>query len=140
MKTTSLELSKYLYEHGVVLETEKWWVPDILNNELHWRIDKFNSGYTCLWKDTKLEKIPAFSCEELLEMLPETIEVGKDYHLEILKVDNQFIIGYRNFYINTAADAPCIITTFNKSLPEALGLMCEWLLDNGYKLKNGGLG
>ena len=115
--TTSLPLAKELLELGLKIETEKWWVScDEFSH--NWNISNSKVG----WK----ESIPAPSTDELLEVLPCCIYKDTDsFNLCISKNPLGFWVKYDSKYRTISID--------NKSLPEALGLMCKYLLTNGYE-------
>ncbi len=124
MKTTSLKLSKWLYEHGVKANTKYRW------SQWYWGVltfgkpaELFKGEYrvietSCFIDDTEY---PAFSCEELLEMLPKYIP--KYGFMEIWMPSNEWRIEYKS---------DVKILTSHKNIPEALGLMVKYLIEQGY--------
>ncbi len=119
--TTSLQLSKQLYEKGLKIETEKWWNFDCkkplhLDNEVfegkllyHDNPDKAGYSY-----------IPAPSTDELLAVMPVYID---EHYLTIRKdVENYYNVHYGSKILVTRVE-----------ISEALGLMVKWLLENGWK-------
>ncbi len=70
---------------------------------------------------------PAYSTDELWEVLPEIIKDHTDtYPLRVLKEKDRSIVWY-----------VWLITFSDSFLCEALGLLVEWCLDNGYINKKG---
>ena len=112
MTTISLELAKRLYEKGLKLETEKVWIE----RDNGWVVE-----FTIRdrWFDMNFpDSIPAPSTDELLAILFST---G---------------ISRIGLSANSAWDdsaAQIIPKCFYGEISEALGLMCEWLLDNGWR-------
>ncbi len=122
---TSLELSKRLYEKGLRIETKKWWIPDIVCNEVNWRVDRYNSNCVEYFEDSRYIKYPAPSTDELLAVMPVVIN---NRFLTIKKtLDKNYIVEYPNNYLDERT-----IRTIDIILSDALGLMCEYLLSNGY--------
>jgi len=67
----------------------------------------------------------AYLTDELLERLPDSLESndGEEYYLKISKFGEDFTVVYSLFY-------DTLKSCMAKSLPEALGLMLEYLLVN----------
>ena len=109
--TTSLPLAKELWELGLKIETEKWWVScDEFNR--NWNISNSKVG----WK----EPIPAPQTDELLAVLPARMAgVGL---LKIYKLEDEYDVTYASIYSQT-----------HSILCEALGLMCKYLLTHEYE-------
>ena len=132
INTVSLELAKELWKLGLKIETEKWWVScDEFSR--NWNISNSKVG----WK----ESIPAPSTDELLACLAPCYKVKYgNYDKEVyiyLQIDKHPDIrkGYRCAYypeFNDEAKPFFNLNFMDKSLPEALGLMCKHLLINGY--------
>ncbi len=116
MKTTSLELSKWLYEHGVVLETEKYWWEDYHKN---WSVHIKSTNAT-----TK-DLIPAPSTDELLAVMP--YKINKIDYLIVRKTYEGWYVQYWDY---EREEMPIKIR--DDSLPEALGLMVKYLIEEGY--------
>mgnify|MGYP001596300158 FL=1 len=119
--TVSLELAKELLELGLKIETEKWWIIydrecECVYIKYHEELADVNNYY------------PAYSTDELLAVLPETIPDPIYLHQLTIRKD---IDGYFNVHYG-----PKILCT-RKGLPEALGLLCKYLLEQGYVLKDG---
>jgi hypothetical protein len=130
--TTSLDLSKKLLEKGLILNAERWWVI----YDTKWFIANKNDGIT----DTN-NQVPALSAGELLAILPPSFldESGNEGKLVYiyLQIDKHPDVnkGYRCKYYpkyNPEAQPFYNLDFMDVSLPEALGKMCLWLLDNGY--------
>jgi len=116
---TSLPLSKQLYEKGLKIETEKWWVKYYDK----WQIIKnFENDFYRDW-----EYYPAPSTDELLAVMPKATNQD-DWELEICtEFEELWCIQYINVHTNTVE-----IETQDKEIAEALGKMCLFLLSNGY--------
>ena len=124
--TVSLELAKELLELGLKIETEKWWII-------------YDKEWDCVYIESKEELAdtnnysPAYSTDELLAVLPYEIkeaivyEQQMYYWLKIEKELNHYIV----LYLDENNDG--LKFTDDKSLPEALGLMCKYLLQNGFE-------
>ena len=123
--TISLELSKQLYEKGLKIGTEKWWVK---SSEPEWLpIGEFG---LCDKEHTDIKNwhcYPAPSTDELLTVMPAYIN-GQQAELKISKD------SCGNYWCQYLLDEGNDVVGFSdKSLPEALGLMVKWLLENGYR-------
>ncbi len=129
--TTSLTLSKWLYEHGVVLETEKSWTNAYRYDEGFDLIDITYSKIITHLGDKELLKYPAFSCEELLEMLPDSLFINDCfYHLIIVKNEDEIVVRYDATYNDTVTLSDSYTS---KNPAEALGLMVRYLIEKqGY--------
>ncbi len=154
-KKTLLTLSKRLWEKGLRLETEKWWfiLRKQIINPTEEEIKKLGvfkivglEGmwfyYDCFYPELhsnlptekEIEEMsgqiyPAYSTDELLAVMPRNISIKQYDEKDSVRFQVEFDEGYMKQKTYR----------YDNSLPEALGLMCEWLMDNGYKLKNGGL-
>ena len=110
--TTSFELSKKLWDLGLKIGTEKHW----------WKLSDGNwvEGIG-IGLDDGIQSLPRYSTDELLAILFST---G---------------ISRIGLSANSAWDdsaAQIIPKCFYGEISEALGLMCEWLLDNGWRWSN----
>jgi len=123
--TCSLELSKQLYGLGLRIETEKWWIPDIINDEISWRVDKYHSSCVEYFRTSRYIKIPAPSTDELLAVMP--YKINNQHYLVIGKAFKGFIVRYFNY------EKLQMYKTNADTLSEALGKMCLWLLENGWR-------
>jgi hypothetical protein len=113
---TSLELSKRLYKKGFRAKSKHVWaygriIPKHYATTNHFKVDADALTFTELWS-----------------VVPHKIINGK-YHIEILKVydGKTTTIGYinnegKNFMMNF----------FHESPAEAIGLLVEWLIDEGH--------
>lgn len=125
--TTSFELSKALYEKGLKIETEKFYC-DISRQwreeEPHFELyqDSVAKSRQYNSKDQELQ-YPAPSTDELLAVMP--YKINKIDYLAIRK-------AYEGYYIQYWDYESEAIKIKEDSLPGALGLMCLWLLKNGY--------
>ena len=125
--TTDLELSKELYKLGLRIETEYYWEDfKLVRRGLD---NSGRVGYTQF-------SVPAYSTDELLAVLPKQIESFGYFDLIIsypglkrvevsyikygLNDDNKLYQIEKMYYIN------------RDNLPQALGLMAKWLLQNVY--------
>ena len=119
MQTVSLELSQKLYEKGLRIETEKWWTRSYLISK------KENDPYFITQRPYhKPDEYPAPSTDELLAVMP--YKIDNQHYLVIGKAFKGFIIRYFNY------GELQLCKTEGEILPESLGKMCEWLLDNGW--------
>ncbi len=114
--TTSLELSKQLYEKGFRIDTERTYC-DISGQ---WREEKphfilYESDIAKARQQNKSKELqyPAPSTDELLAVMPRTISLQNN--------KDEWAVYFINKRHKEA----------NKSIPEALGIMCLWLLENG---------
>lgn len=120
--TTSRDLSEKLSKAGLEIESEKYHIFNKVREV--WQVKIGLSE--CVKEHTESWKyIPAPSSDELLAVMPEYTTIN-----EIPGVDTLEITKLRpNLYVVRYG----IMIAYNdKSLPEALGLMCLWLLQNGY--------
>lgn len=114
--TTSLSLSKELWEKGLKIETEKWWYLQQNSAEYrtgHWEsLKKGDNDFT-------VTSYPAPSTDELFAVMPTLIVIWKMEE------------GYYRCCVHN-------IDQFydDKFLPEALGKMCLYLLENNYIYKD----
>ena len=125
--TLSLELSKTLWERGVKLETEKWWV------DFHQGYGEDHREYNkkLIWelryKDSSIyfpNRIPAPSTDELVEILPREISI-----MQLPEGDSfRWDVGYNAYQMKLQK----FEYAKNGELPEALAKMVIYLLDNGY--------
>ena len=126
---TSQKLSERLWKKGLRIETEKWWrnswraieyghrnQPD---DGTYWRI--VSNGWIPVNKSVCF---PAYSTDELLAVMPVAIRVETYSAVD----GNGYEISFPFENAEESRHAFCSVI-----LPEALGLMCEWLLDNGWK-------
>ncbi len=103
---TSLELSKELYEQGIVTDAEWWW----LNNEIDREIKLLESCYKDLQAFDKI--CPALLLTELLELLP--YRINDDLGATFLSVklcddlynEKRYVVEYPTL-ISTHAPNPC---------------------------------
>ena len=114
--TTSFELSKQLWDLGLKIGTEKCWQRDSLRDSWKIMIYKVRGEYHIEYL------LPAYSTDELLAVMPKEITI---IHIGLL-------VGGFCISFETANWKDNLHLESDKSLPEAIGLMCEWLLDNGY--------
>jgi hypothetical protein len=126
--TTGLELSKKLWDKGLKLETEIWWVK----REEKWiLVTNFDKRF---FADKKACSAP--STDELLAVMPDKISKdSEDYYFIIAKQGRGWTPQYTNFkYSNDCNDDTFIKLCwgFEQSLPDALAKMCLWLFDNDY--------
>ena len=117
--TVSLPLSKELWELELKIETEKWWIIydrewECVYIKYHEELADVNNYY------------PAYSTDELLVVLP--YKINKIDYLVIRKAFTGYYVQYWDY-----ESKEMIGKMNNKSLPEALGLMCKYLLTNGYE-------
>ena len=132
--TVSLALAKELWELGLKIETEKWWII-------------YDKKWECVYIKNQEELAdvnnyyPAYSTDELLACLAPCYKVKYgNYDKEVyiyLQIDKHPDIrkGYRCAYypeFNDEAKPFFNLNFMDKSLPETLGLMCKHLLINGY--------
>ena len=110
INTVSLELAKELWKLGLKIETEKWWADTLTDRR--WGKDTF--------------VFRAYSTDELLAVLP--YKINKIDYLIIRKAFVGYYVQYWDY-----ESKEMIGKMNNKSLPEALGLMCKYLLTNGYE-------
>lgn len=137
-RTTSLPLSKRLWEKGLLVNTND---ESIITFETTagWCSGATTKRYDCIQEHInsgcKADHYPAYQTDELLEVLPNFIDDDKEYNLHIEKViNNDYIIRYENGSAETYSGITGEDDYYecNESLPEALGLMAEWLLGNGW--------
>ena len=116
--TVTLKTAKRMKELGFSQETDCWW-SKLKNDKWHvytkWQI----GNHPELFKDT----LSAPISDEILEVLPETIVVSnKIYVLWVNKVDGVWRCGYEE-----EPNSCLFFQENNKSLPEALGQMFNYL-------------
>lgn len=137
--TTSIELSKKLHEAGLKIETEKWWCDKFpfvcsepiiidLKTKERWRTSG-NGGGALSFEQPAIDALmsnisPAYQTDELLAVMP--YKINNICYLVVCKAFSDYIIRYFDY------EKIEIVKIQNKSLPEALGKMCLWLLSNGY--------
>ena len=122
-KTTSFEISRKLWEKGLKVETEKVWHDVATNGIFVLRRIKLRISEIEEQNKTAQKVYPAPDTVELWEVLPEKIDIS---NLRIDKYETGIYVAYDKLNI-----------FLTDSLPEALGLMALWLIENGY-IKNGG--
>lgn len=132
MKTTSLELSRRLATK-VKIETEWYWNGEVLRHR-----DWFRSNGIFEWSVREGHTFPAYTTDELMEWLPVQIHHGVKTSnvvmtLRVLKGGADKYVGQ---YVGDGLSITQPIYRRETSLPEALGLLAEYLVDNGiYKGK-----
>ena len=127
MTTISLELAKKLYDKGLRLETEKWGylvhrVDRIIEICADENFDPYSNEEVDVLRTDRM--YPALSTDELLAVMPDMfsiIKLPKDYGVK--DMDGKYAVLKKG--------GRAEVWDYNPS--EALGLMCEWLLDNGWK-------
>ena len=141
--TTSFELSKKLWDLGLKIETEKWWVKHRKDNDSAWQLmRKPDEKGNEIFDYANFEDISAPSTDELLAVMPDiTIGrlykepdygEGKEWNSEGAHWTGGFKI--KNWNVNYRQHKiPYGINFDDKLLPEALGLMIKWLLENGWR-------
>ncbi len=131
---TSLKLSKMLWDKGLKIQPEKWWTLETTGYQI--RTD-FRQAFADNIKDKQIDHCPAYLTDELLAVLPGHIKVlsisaTETVYFEIRKWrDNVNNIVYCVEYKGGSSYA-MQPSKQDKSLTEALGLMCFELLLNGY--------
>lgn len=150
--TLSKDLAERLWKKGLRLETEKWWTNATYIEHIGWEastrkieyVDDGKSGKRpVLVKD---KQITEFHIENICPVECRYGKAEEDviYYPtpnsdELLGVMPQFYGCFHNradewvatpWHLDPDKHPDPI---HNKSLPEALGLMAEWLLDNGYQ-------
>ena len=157
--TVSLELAKELWELGLKIETEKWWevYADLISKswngslpfggreygEKKHRIIDYRSSIgehlnqrfgPYIWGlEWVYEIAPAPSTDELLGVLPREVNRADKMYLHIER-DAIYFVGYGGWEAEgklSGWSSPWIFQ--ENSLPEALGSMCKYLLQNEYK-------
>ena len=145
MKTTSLELSRRLAPK-VKIETEYSWYKERYHNSFF--IEKSGGCEPCddyyFLYDKEYGEIPAYTTDELMEWLPIRNKYWKipekfsnDWWL---RIEQCFVDGQKGYMVNYYGDSNDIKVLDDdirsNFLPEALGLLAEYLVDNGiYKGK-----
>ena len=129
--TVSLGLAKELWELGLKIETEKCYYDVLLQ-------DKKRKLFLC--SGNKLEECPndfisfkayhAPSTDELLAVLP--YKINKIDYLIIRKAFVGYYVQYWDY-----ESKEMFIKIKDEILPEALGSMCKYLLEQGHVLKDG---
>jgi hypothetical protein len=123
---TSLELSRRLHEKGFRAEHDKVWVH-------HWSKDSMQWSLCDIDEDDKVnEQIPAYTFTELWGVFP--LKIYTDDTPFYLIIDRAvrklpvMSVGYKDInYEHYGSDV------FNHESPtEALGLLVEWLIDEGH--------
>ena len=119
---TPLQLSQELWKLGLRITTEKRWVE--------YKTQEFSlydrNTFPARWSG---REYPAYSTEELLEVLPaKLIKNNRDYWFHIT------FVGMREYsvYYGDILKKKIMLNFEDKSLSDALGLMCKYLLENGY--------
>jgi hypothetical protein len=128
---TSLEVSKRLKALGVKQESEFYWVESQINHK--WVIERKEMVRLEIFGDSATS---AFLASELGEMLPATI--GNKTWLSWVKSRNSFEDCYRISYDKWEHDKGAglmlikhvVDITMEKSMPDAFGLMLEYLIQN----------
>ena len=138
---TDLELSKKLYEAGIVTDAENCYITNVDFNKID--TDKYESIFEAVKycndngitktkvvpyvemsdsKKRRLKYCPAPIAEELLELMPEMFidELGYHKYLEVTKIFNKYYVKYGD------------IEESDTKLSNALGKMALWLKENGY--------
>ena len=115
---TSLELSKKLAKAGVSQEGGiAYWIENGITGK--W---EFTENY-----EGTIPRARAFTFNELWEMLPESIEDGKWFLLDLSKIreNGNLLIGYANMAIG--------ILKMCSGIPqEAAGELLLWCIEQGY--------
>lgn len=123
--TTSLSLSRKLWEKGVRKKSEFCWIKLDGIWEIRRLCELLISENSI--KDLQEKKLffPAPLTDEILEMLPyKIIKKGRIYHLHLFKFISDFRIEY-------ATSTESLLTFFVKEhLPEASGEMLYYLISN----------
>lgn len=129
MKVVSKNLSKRLWELGLRNRADKFW---IINN--HDGKSRISSEGLLIEPSMFAKQYPAYSTDELLEVLPDYI-YDAGYMLTIVKTDvNRYWVNYPNH----AGEVLCGLPEFvDKNLAEALGKLCEYLLTHGFTFQEG---
>lgn len=131
--TTSKELSEKLYEAGLRIETEKWHIciQDVTNGvQDTWIVSPNYSSNPGWQKQYRNPVIPAYSTDELLAVMPFAIKeplISVREQLVITKIIDVYFVFY-----NPLMGEEIRAKYKDSSLPEALGKMCLWLLENGH--------
>jgi hypothetical protein len=126
--TTSLELSKQLYEKGLKIETEKLYAFNKNENII---IRRYGEPTNILEKlSCPISFSPVYSTDELLAVMPPIVLVkGYIFSLKLIKEETQYCAIYETDKKDNCLN--CAFT-YGESPTEALGKICLWLLDNGY--------
>jgi len=126
---TSRELSQRLYDKGFRAEHEYKWFAGGNESEVNWHNAIILSKQEA-YREPGFKKraIPAYTFPELWGIVPHIIEVNhKMKSLVIQKhISGEMRIGYT---------APCkqpSMLMCSHSPAEAIGLLVEWLIDNGH--------
>jgi len=153
----SLELCKKLKELGYPQEGGGWyWVKDFIPNEEwllmyveeyipekesgHWGYSVFEPSHNMIGFMENLDRIKAPTNEELGKWLPERIETSDDtYSLVIEKYDDGWTVEYKSYNPYSIEPFDSLIIISADTLSYTMGLMLEWLVENGYvNFKKGG--
>ncbi len=129
----SLTLSKQLYEAGLRIETEKWWIPEIFSDETPIVSD-------ILRVDSTEKKKRKWQLENINEGLSNGYGVFAPSTNELLEILFSTDISRIGLSINSAWDdsaVQIIPKCFYGEIPEALGKMALYLLtEGGYKFNS----
>jgi hypothetical protein len=130
MKTTSLDLSKRLHEKGFKAEHEYVWIEHYEGGKTIWSVFMTDP------LDIVNKSIPAFQFHELFEVVPEDIE-HEDGRWSGLNMGKSMTGNFVATYLHPSTFVKN--QAYGKASPvEALGLLVEWLIDNGHLEVNGG--
>lgn len=129
--TTSRDLSEKLYKAGLEIETEKWhYLPCQSHGMIPWG-EICSREFAKTWNSEYV--YPAYSTDELLAVMPEYFITNycELSQITILKIDKKYRVCYKDNSGVSAYKGERLVFT-EDNLSEALGLMCLWLLQNGY--------
>ena len=130
MKTTSLELSKRIakLEGGKRISVYQWY------NQFYGKEEVWKVGKCRYINEGKFKAIPAYTTDELSDLLPYMIEKKSDYDdkiekwfLSIAKTELNWLTRYTWYYYEPMDD----ITQQAETMVESMGLMYEHLLKEG---------
>ena len=135
-QVTSIEQSKRLLELGVPAEKAGMvWVPNWTFDERTRQFVPTGDYNVCFqhaaYKILEEELIPAFTVEDLLEMLPAGITYGR---LHITRSSYSKGEDWRVFYKRVGVSKGSTISFGDRTLIVPACNMIEWVISKGYKL------
>ena len=118
---------------GAPQESEKWWIRYLDGAEKeHWEIVKKNNG--CLL--SRAPSCSAYLSDELLEMLPDVVEVEDSiWDFYMLKDERGYLVGYSYNDDVLSEELPVIDKIFCNALSKLIIYLCL----NGYQFNAGKL-
>ncbi len=119
-KVATLEQCKRLVEWGVVLKTEKYWIPSYVTPNIvdNYRLDNDTTGP---------KRLPAPDIAELGMLLPKTLGVGEQFEIRIEHDSGCWLIDYYDHYEKYLSPMPDFIA---ETEAQARCAALIWLIEN----------